>query len=423
MGKRSRGARKATLFSRSSAFRGLARGYLFSQARLALVAAAIGACAGLASAGFLASLDFVTQVRLARPWLLAFLPLAGLAVGWLYMRLAGRAGRGTDLVIEEIHRPQAAVPLRMAPLVLLGTVTTHLFGGSAGREGTALQMAASLGDRVALAFGFAHHRDRGRGRRTLLMASLAGGFGSVFGVPLAGAVFGLEAPAAGGQRYEAIFPCFVASMAGHLTTIATGVAHVRYTVASVPELSFKGAGVALVSGVFFGLLARAFVAALHATSRGFTNKISWPPLRPLVGGAIVALSAIALGTDRPLGLGIGPIVESFHGSVPASDVFLKFAFTVVTLGSGFKGGEVTPLFFMGATGGNALARVLPLPSSLLASMGFVAVFAGAANVPITCSVMAVELFGHEAGAFAALACVASFLASGAKGIYRVPERR
>ena len=177
---------------------------------------------------------------------------------------------------------------------------------------------------------------------------------------------------------------------------------------------------ALAAGIAFGVTALLFARTTHAISGLFKRYISYPPLRPFVGGAIVALTVFGIGlphTQRYIGLGIPTIVAAFAHHLPPYDFAAKFAFTTVTLGAGFKGGEVTPLFYIGATLGNALSNILPLPSSLLAAMGFVAVFAGAANTPIASSLMALELFGPEAGAFAALACVTSYLFSGSKGIY------
>ena len=375
---------------------------LREQTRLGLASAAIGALAGSASAALLVSLDWVTERRLENPWLISVLPLAGFAIGWTYRwfgrRRGGRAIRGTDLIIEEIHRPTAtAIPLPMAPLVFFGTLVTHAFGGSAGREGTAVQMAASIGDRVASRLAPRSEAIPGHERRLLLMASLAAGFGSVFGVPFAGAVFGLEAPRRGRVRWAAIFPCCVASEVGHLTTMGLGVRHAHYLSGPMPHFSFEVLIGVILAGVAFGALARAFVGSVHATADSFARWIRSPPVRPMVGGALIALTAWLLRTDRPLGLGLPQISESFQGLVPTSDFAFKFVFTVATVGSGFKGGEVTPLFYMGATGGNALSRVLPLPSGFLAALGFVAVFAGAANVPLTCSVMAMELFGFDIG--------------------------
>lgn len=381
--------------------------------RWLLIAAIAGVLAGSASALLLASLSWATEVRESHKWIIALLPLAGLAVGCLYKYYGSTVEAGNNLIIDEVHNPKAVIPVRMTPLVLLGTAITHLFGGSAGREGTAIQTGASLADQLTKLFKL-----QPRDRRILLMAGISAGFGSVFGTPLSGAVFGIEVLAIGRMGYEAIFPCFVAAYIGDFTTHAWGIRHPLYPVTSVPEFSTIGLLSSIVAGIAFGLVGMLFAKSTHAISGWCKQKISWAPLRPFFGGIVVALAVFAVGTTKYIGLGIPTILAAFSTKLPPYDFAAKFAFTTVTLGTGFKGGEVTPLFYIGATLGNALSRILPLPSSLLAGMGFVAVFAGAANTPIASTLMAVELFGPQVGGFAAIACVVSYLFSGHAGIYK-----
>jgi H+/Cl- antiporter ClcA len=385
---------------------------LFYLARWIPIAAVTGVMAGSASALLLVSLEWATATRESHKWIIALLPVAGLAVGCLYRYFGSSVEAGNNLIIDEIHDPQAVIPLRMTPLILIGTVMTHLFGGSAGREGTAIQTGASLADQLTRPLGL----DR-TGRRILLMAGISGGFASVFGTPLAGAIFGIEVLAIGRISYDAIAPCVVAAFVGEMVTAAWGVHHTVYTVTSVPRMSVVGFLSAMAAGAAFGLMGMIFAKTTHAVSRFAKARIAWAPARPFAGGVAVAAAVFAMGTTKYIGLGIPTIVESFHKALPPYDFAVKSLFTSVTLGMGFKGGEVTPLFYIGATLGNALSRILPLPSSLLAGMGFVAVFAGAANTPIASTFMAVELFGGEAGAFAGIACVVSYLFSGHTGIY------
>ncbi len=384
--------------------------YLLRWAPIAIVAGVLG---GSASGLLLWSLNVATAVREAHVWLIALLPLAGLAVGCMYRYLGTSVEAGNNLILDEVHDPKRTIPIRMTPLILIGTFVTHLFGGSAGREGTAIQTGASLADQLARPLRMSRVE-----RRILLMCGISAGFASVFGTPLAGAVFGLEVLAIGSLSYTAIVPCFIAAFAGDLTTRAWGVTHTLYRVTEVPAISVRGLLLAAVAGAVFGVVAMAFARAVHAVSDVVKAWIAWAPLRPFVGGVVVAVAVFALHTTKYIGLGIPGIVAAFDGRQPAYDWFGKFLFTVVTLGAGFKGGEVTPLFFIGATLGNALSYVMALPPSLLAGMGFVAVFAGAANTPIASSLMAMELFGAEAGAYAAVACVFSYLFSGENGIYR-----
>jgi len=378
-----------------------------------VLAVIVAVLAGSASAFFLFALEYVTAVRLAHPWLIWLLPLAGFGVGWIYLHIGQSVEAGNNLLIDEIHDPKNVIPLRMAPLVLGATVVSHLFGASVGREGTAVQMGAALADQLTHLFRMAQ-----RQRRLLIMAGMSAGFASVFGTPLAGAIFGLEVLAIGRMRYDAILPCFVAAIVADQVGMMWGIHHTHYLVALVPAIGAASLALTLVAGAVFGLAGSLFATATHGLSDRMKRHVRYAPLRPLIGGAVVAVAVWVVGTQRYVGLGIPVIVEAFQHPLPASDFIGKLAFTVTSLGSGFKGGEVTPLFYLGATLGNALAPLLHLPFSMLAGLGFVAVFAGAANTPLASTVMAIELFGPEIAPFAALACVVSYLFSGHTGIYR-----
>jgi len=388
-------------------------GLLLDLLRWMPISALVGIMAGSASALLLASLNYGTKVREANHWLILLLAPAGWVVGLLYKHFGSSVEAGNNLILEETHDPKAVIPLRMTPLILIGTFITHLFGGSAGREGTALQTGASLADQLTRIF-----RLNQRDRRIVLMAGISAGFGSVFGTPLAGAVFGLEVLAIGKLSYDAIAPCFLAAFVGELVTRAWGIQHTLYPVSAVPQINLSGILYSIAAGIVFGLVAMAFAKTTHKVSHIARRFISRSELRPVAGGILVTAAVFALGTTRYIGLGIPTIVSSFTSMVAPWDFAAKFAFTAATLGTGFKGGEVTPLFFIGATLGNALSHILPLPPSLLAAMGFVGVFAGAANTPIASTLMAVELFGPEAGAYAAIASVVSYICSGHSGIYQ-----
>jgi H+/Cl- antiporter ClcA len=378
-----------------------------------VLALLVAILAGSASALFLQALDWATQTRESHRWLLALLPVAGFVVAWVYMKVGQEVEGGNNLLLDEIHDPQKALPLRMAPLILVGTVISHLFGASVGREGTAVQMGGALADQVTRWF-----RLSAADRRILLMAGISAGFASVFGTPLAGAVFGLEVLVMGRMRYDALWPCFIAAIAADQVTSMWGIEHTHYAVGSVLTVSAWPVLAVLLAGALFGLVGMVFAEATHTLSAFMKRHISYAPLRPVLGGIVLATIIWGLDGWRFAGLGIPTIQQAFLQPLPAWDFAGKLLLTMGSLSTGFKGGEVTPLFFIGATLGNALAPVLHLPIGMMAALGFVAVFAGAANTPLACTLMAMELFGAQIGVYAALACVASYLLSGHTGIYR-----
>ncbi len=382
-----------------------------------VLGAVVGVVCGAGSALFLGLLELATGFRTGHVSIVWALPLAGLALGWIQERFGSAIQAGHNLVIDTIHDEGPEIPVRMAPLVLAGTVVTHLFGGSAGREGTAVQMGASLTDWIS-------HRLRLRAplRRQLLAAGVAGGFGSVFGTPVAGLVFGLEFIVLGRLEYGALVPALVASLVGDMTTRALGVVHLAYPTLPHVPLTPLLLGKWLLFALVVALVSTIFIELTHALRRQGERLLPRLPLRMAAGGALVVLLWQLVGTDAHLGLGLPTIVRAFEDpALPASAFALKLLFTAVTLGAGFLGGEVTPLFFIGAALGNVLAQLLDLPLGLGVGVGLAAVFAAAANTPLALSIMALELLGANAFPHIVIVCVVAYFVTGHRGIY--PSQR
>ena len=370
-----------------------------------------GLLAGIASFVFLEGLDRVTSLQTDTAWLLYFLPIAGLVIGLSNRYLAGHSSAGNALLLEEIHSPRQWVPRRMAPLVLLGTWWTHLFGGSAGREGTALQMSGSLSDAVSRVFRLGQSD-----RSMMLTAALAGGFGSVFGVPFAGVVFALEVPTVGRLRYHALVPAVIASFIGDAMVTWLGHHHAARTAIDI-SMSTSTMGALVAVGVACGIAARIFITTTSVIRTIGRRYVPSVVMRPVLGGAAVLGLTALFGRDY-LGLSLPLLDSALAGTSIALTVFaLKLLFTAVTIGTGFLGGEVTPLFVIGSTLGASIGELLGLPIGVAAAVGMVAMFGAAANTPLACTVMGLELFGAVAIAPIGIGCIAAWVASGTGTIY------
>lgn len=390
----------------------------------------VGVAVGSMVALFLWLLTTSIFFRFSHPYLLYFLPLAGVAIHFMYKLWGKSSEKGNNLIMDEIHQPGGGVPPQMGPLVLITTVMTHLFGGSAGREGTAVQIGGSIAQLFAKWFKL-NEADV----KTLLLAGVAAGFGAVFGTPLTGAIFAIEVIALGRLQYSAIIPCLVASIIGDFSVNAWGVKHTLYHIDFIATKEFFLSeylhwdvlliAKIIIAAIAFGLVSYLFASMVHNIKSIFLKlfKITW--LIPFTGGIIIILLTFLVGKPDYLSLGVNAeypgaitLVSAFsHGGADALSWLWKTVFTTITLGTGFKGGEVTPLFYIGATLGNSLAELMNAPVSLFAALGFIAVFAGATNTPLACTFMGVELFSGEYVLFFAIACFVAYFFSGHSGIY------
>jgi H+/Cl- antiporter ClcA len=379
---------------------------------------------------FLILLEKATETRNSMTFFVWGLPLAGFLLGLAYHYYGKGTSQGHNLILNEIYEPKKRIPLRMAPFILISTLLTHLFGGSAGREGTAVQIGASLSDQISKTF------DPKR-RRTLLIAGMGGGFSAAMATPWAGAIFAIEVLHGGKFRFFSWIDALVASFCGFYVTTLLQAPHSSYPKIPIPPLStlssispssplsplyLKNLALVIIAGLLFGLAAKLFILTTRLIEKAHSH-ITFAPLRPAVGGLFLVILFYVEGSYRYTGLGLPHIQESFHNIGNFKDPLFKSFFTSLTLGSGFKGGEFIPLVYIGTTLGSALSLFLPISFQLLAALGFASVFAGASKTPLACTFMCMELFGLNIAPFAFLACYSSYISSGNQGIYSAQKRK
>ena len=381
------------------------RNILLWAAILILVSLVVGAV----GAGFLHALEAVTALYRSTPWLLVTLPFIGLLTVWLYNGPLKPSAGGVKTLIAQIKAPTSPLPATMGPSIIGTTLLSHLGGASVGREGTALQMGGAIADQFSRLISLDTSE-----RRTLLLCGVSAGFAAVFGTPIAAAVYALEFVH---RRSWAFLPClataFLADLIGRKLFFAQ---HADYRLPVPADYDLGGLGSALALGAACGLLARLYV---FLSRREAAKPNPEPYARIFFTGTLFSAAIYFHHSADLTGLGL-PVIESalVEPAAPLTFIF-KFLFTIICVTAGFRGGEVTPLFFVGVTFGSAAAVLLSLPLSICAALGFVAVFAGAGAVPLACAVMACELFGWSIGGYALVACAISWLVAGRKGLYDV----
>ncbi|MDP9081008.1 MAG: voltage-gated chloride channel family protein [Bacteroidota bacterium] len=398
--------------------------------RWTIITMPIAVVIGSIVAFFLWLLSAAIHFRFDHKWLLYLLPLAGLLIHFIYQTVGKSSEKGNNLIMDQIHEEGGGVPKRMAPVILFTTIITHLFGGSAGREGTAVQIGGS----IAAMFG-KWLKLNGPDMRLILTAGVAAGFGAVFGTPLTGALFALEVITIGRIKYDALLPALIAAVVGDITVGAWHVKHTQYHIDIITHsanivnnylhFDLLLLGKVIIASAAFGLASLLFAGMVHEIKAVCLKVFKHKWMIPVLGGLIIIGLTFINGKPDYLSLGVD---AEYHGAVTIPSAFnaggsdtwswlWKTIYTTVTLGTGFKGGEVTPLFYVGATMGNTLAGLLNAPVSLFAALGFIAVFAGATNTPLACTFMGIELFGGEYALLFAVACFTAYFFSGNSGIY------
>lgn len=376
-----------------------------------VLGAFVGIVTGTVGTAFYYCLDFATSFRQEHPWMILGLPLGGVFIVWLYHITGRENDKGTNMVISAV-REENGISRRIVPLIFISTVATHFFGGSAGREGAALQMGGGIGSGIANAL----HMDK-RSVTTMIMCGMSGAFAALFGTPMAAAIFSLEVVSVGILYYAALVPTVIASLVGAAVAQHWGVHAEHFTILEIPEFTLTPAVKTLLLAMLCAGVSKLFCLLLHKSGELFRKKITNPYLRVVVAGLLVIVLTLLVQSTDYMGAGVHVIERAMNGEARPEAFLLKMIFTAIVLSAGFKGGEIIPTLYIGATFGCFMGQVLHLSPSLCAAMGMAALFCGVTNSPITSLLIALEMFGMEPFSYMMLAVAVSYMLSGYDGLY------
>lgn len=361
---------------------------------------------------FYKAMAFVTDIRFNHPWLICLLPVGGLAIVGSYYLLHDQNDTGTNLVISAIQSGDH-LPVRMAPLIFLSTLVTHLFGGSAGREGAALQLGGSLGSGI----GSLLRLDE-KDKHVMIMCGMSAAFSALFGTPMAAAIFSMEVVSVGIMYYSALVPCVIASLVAHGIASMAGAVPETFVIAQIPDFTVMSAIKISILAILCALVSILFCITLHGTEHLYKRFLKNPFLRVFVGGCIVILLTALVGDQTYNGAGMDFIARCMEEATVRPEAFLvKILFTAVTLCAGFKGGEIVPSFFAGAAFGCLFGSLTGFSPTLCTAVGMISVFCGVTNCPITSLFISFELFGYAGVPYFLLSVAFSYMLSGYFGLY------
>ena len=371
-----------------------------------------GTIVGIVSSAFYYLLVYVNDVRTQQPWVIYLLPVAGLAIVGLYHLMRNDKDGGTNLVISAIHSGDK-IPLRMAPSIFLSTALTHLCGGSAGREGAALQIGGSIGNALGGLFKFDE-----KDKHVMIMCGMSAAFSTLFGTPMAAAIFPMEMVSVGVMYYMALVPCVVSSLTAHAIALLLHVSGEAFHITGIPGFELLPTVQGVLVAVLCAFLSIVFCMFLHKIEHLYKKFLKNRYVRVFAGGALIVLLTHLLGSYDYNGAGMHIIEHATEGIVHPEAFLLKILFTALTLGAGYKGGEIVPTFFVGATFGCLVGQIIGLSPSLCAAIGMISLFCGVTNCPISSLLISFELFGYEGMPYYLLAVAFSYMLSGYSGLYR-----
>ena len=334
------------------------------------------------------SMSFVTKLRGHYPWILYFLPIGGLFIVGAYRFMHDENDTGTNLVLSAIHSGDH-LPLKMAPLIFISTLITHLCGGSAGREGAALQLGGSIGNGIGRLFHFDE-----KDKHIMIMCGMSAAFSALFGTPMAAAIFSMEVVSVGIMHYSALVPCVVAALIAHGIAINAGASAETFIIEEIPSFRVETAVIISVLAIICAVVSIVFCVMLHQSEYFYKKIFKNPYIRIAAGGCFIIILTLLVGDQSYNGTGINVIERCFDGTVRPEAFFMKMLFTALTLGAGFKGGEIVPSFFTGAAFGCLFGNLIGFSSTLCSAVGMTAVFYGVTNCPITSLLISFELFGY-----------------------------
>lgn len=372
----------------------------------------VGSIVGLCGSAFYFGMSYVTTLRITHPWLIYLLPVGGLLIVGLYHLFHDEKDTGTNLVISAIHSGDE-LPFKMAPLIFISTLITHLFGGSAGREGAALQMGGSIGNSIGRLFRFDE-----KDKHVMIMCGMSAAFSALFGTPMAAAIFPMEMVSVGVMYYIALVPCVISSLVAHGIAISFGVSNELFLIGEIPAFGIFSSIKISALAILCALVSILFCIILHQTEAFYKRFFRNPYLRAFIGGCLIILLTWIVGNQSYNGTGINIIEKCMDGTVRPEAFLLKMIFTALTLGAGYKGGEIVPSFFTGAAFGCLFGNLLGFSPTLCTAVGMTSVFCGVTNSPITSLLISFELFGYDGMPYFLLAIAFSYMLSGYFGLYR-----